>query len=149
MDITENEVTGWMLTDEYIKASSYAMFPGLEIGRSSDEAMDEEFTSESGLLLDDTVDLENLLQQWENILKVSETSNPPNLIKRDDDFSLKILRDHIKESTKSIIIDSKYSVARAKDFLKNYESDIDIEFHDNSLNQHIFEKYEINKTIQK
>jgi len=94
-------------------------------------------------------DLENLIQQWENVLKISEASNPPNLVKRDDDFSLKILRDHIKESTKNIIIDSKFSVARAKDFLTNYESDIDIEFHDNSLNQHIFEKYEIKKTIQK
>jgi ribonuclease E len=94
-------------------------------------------------------DLEQLIQQWENILKVSEASNPPNLIKRDDDFSLKILRDHIKETTKSIIIDSNFSVARAKEFLKNYESDIDIEFHDNNLNQHIFEKYEIKKTIQK
>ncbi len=94
-------------------------------------------------------DLEHLIQQWENILKVSEASNPPNLVKRDDDFSLKILRDHIKESTKSIIIDSKFSVIRAKDFLINYESDIDVEFHDNSLNQHIFEKYEIKKTIQK
>ncbi len=94
-------------------------------------------------------DLEHLIQQWENVIKVSEASNPPNLVKRDDEFSLKILRDHIKESTKSIIIDNKFSVARAKDFLTNYESDIDIEFHDNSLNQHIFEKYEIKKTIQK
>jgi len=94
-------------------------------------------------------DLEQLIEQWENILKVSEASNPPKLIKRDDDFSLKILRDHIKESTKSIIIDSKLSVERAKDFLINYESDIDIKFHDNNLNQHIFEKYEIKKTIQK
>ena len=94
-------------------------------------------------------DLEQLIQLWEKVLKVSEASNPPNLIKRDDDFFLKILRDYIKESTKSIIIDSKFSVARAKDFLINYESDIDIEFHDNSLNQHIFEKYEIKKTIQK
>ncbi|MBO8217978.1 Rne/Rng family ribonuclease [Prochlorococcus marinus] len=94
-------------------------------------------------------DLEHLIQQWENTLKVSEASNPPYLVKRDEDFSLKILRDHIKESTKSIIIDSKFSVARAKDFLINYESDINIEFHDNSLNQHIFEKYEIKKTIQK
>ncbi len=94
-------------------------------------------------------DLENLIQQWENILKITETSNPPNLIKRDDDFSLKILRDHIKSSTKSIIIDSKFSVERAKDFLINYESNVDIEFHDNGLNQHILEKYEIKKTIQK
>ncbi len=94
-------------------------------------------------------DLENLIQQWEDILKVSENSNPPNLIKRDDDFSLKILRDHIKLSTKRIIIDSKFSVARAKDFLINCESNVDIEFHDNDLNQHILEKYEIKKTIQK
>jgi len=94
-------------------------------------------------------DLENLIEQWENILKVSETSNPPNLIKRDDDFSQKILRDHIKSSTKSIIIDSKFSVERAKDFLKNYESSVDVEFHDNDLNQHILENYEIKKTIQK
>ena len=94
-------------------------------------------------------DLENLIQQLENILKVSETSNPPNLIKRDDDFSLKILRDHMKPSTKSIIIDSKLSVEKAKSFLINYESNVDIEFHDSNSNQHILEKYEIKKTIQK
>ena len=94
-------------------------------------------------------DLENLIQQWENILKVSDTSNPPNLIKRDEDFSLKILRDYIKSSTKNVIIDSKNSVDRAKDFLINFESNVSIEFHDNNLNQHILEKYEIKKTIQK
>ena len=103
-------------------------------------------TIKEELLIDD---LENLIQQWENVLKVSETANPPNLIKRDDDFSLKILRDHIKSSTKSIIIDNKFSVERAKNFLINYESNLDIEFHDNNLNQNILEKYEIKKTIQK
>ncbi len=94
-------------------------------------------------------DLENLIQQWDNLLKVSENSNPPSLIKRDDDFSLKILRDHIKSSTKSIIIDSKLSIDRAKDFLTTYASNINFEFHDNDLNEHILEKYEIKKTIQK
>ena len=94
-------------------------------------------------------DLENLIQEWDNILQISETFNPPNLIKRDDNFALKILRDHIKSSTKTVVIDSKLSVERAKDFLTNYESNVDIEFHDNDLNQHILEKYEIKKTIQK
>jgi len=59
------------------------------------------------------------------------------------------LRDHIKLSTKQIVTDSKFSVERAKDFLINYESNVDIEFHDNDLNQNILEKYEIKKTIQK
>ena len=94
-------------------------------------------------------DLENLIQEWDNILQVAETFNPPNLIKRDDDFALKILRDHIKSSTKTVVIDNKLSVERAKDFLTNYESNVDIEFHDKDLNQHILEKYEIKKTIQK
>ena len=38
-------------------------------------------------------DLEHLIEQWENVQKISEASNPPNLVKRDDDFSLKILRE--------------------------------------------------------
>ena len=48
-------------------------------------------------------DLENLIQQWENVLKISETSIAPNLIKRDEDFSLKILRDHFGSATKKFL----------------------------------------------
>ncbi len=94
-------------------------------------------------------DLENLIQKWEEILKISENSNPPSLIKRDDDFSLKILRDHVNSVTKKIIIDNKLLVDKAKDFLKSNESNLEIEFHDNDLKEHILEKYEIKKTIQK
>ena len=94
-------------------------------------------------------DLENLIQKWEEILKLSENSNPPSLIKRDDDFSLKILRDHVNSATKKIIIDNKLLVDKAKDFLKSNESNLEIGFHDNDLKEHILEKYEIKKTIQK
>ncbi len=98
------------------------------------------------LLIDD---LENLIQQWETISRVSETSNVPNLIKRDEDFSLKILRDHITPSTKKILIDSKTSIERAKDFLIDHESNLNIEFHDNEADSHILEKYNIYKSIQR
>ncbi len=94
-------------------------------------------------------DLENLIQKWEEILKLSENSNPPSLIKRDHDFSLKILRDNVNSATKKIIIDNKLLVDKAKEFLKSNESNLEIEFHDNDLNEHILEKYEIKKTIQK
>ncbi len=94
-------------------------------------------------------DLESLIQKWEEILKFSENSNPPNLINRDDDFCLKILRDHVKSATKKIIIDNKLSVEKTKDFLQNNESNVELEFHDNDLNEHILEKHEIKKTIQK
>jgi len=94
-------------------------------------------------------DLESLIQQWDQVIKISESSQPPNLINRDEDFSLKILRDCIKSSTKKIVIDNKISLEKAKDFLINNDSDVDIIFHNNKLNEHILEKYQINKTIQK
>ena len=94
-------------------------------------------------------DLETLIQQWEVILKVAETSNAPNLIKRDEDFSLKILRDYTRSTINSIVIDSKKSVEKAKDFLVNNESNVNIEFHNNEINEHILEKYKIKNSIEK
>ena len=98
------------------------------------------------LLIDD---LENLIQQWDNILQISESSNPPLLINRDDDFSLKILRDHVNSSTYKITIDNKNATERAKNFLINNDSNVSLEYHNNLKNGHILEKYRINQTIQK
>ncbi len=94
-------------------------------------------------------DLENLIQQWDQVLKNSESTHPPNLISRDENFSLKILRDYIKSSTSKIVIDNKIALEKAKDFLVNNDSNLDIVFHNNEINEHILEKYQINKTIQK
>ncbi len=94
-------------------------------------------------------DLENLIQQWDQVMKNSENCHPPNLINRDEDFSLKILRDCVKSSTNKIIIDNKIALEKAKDFLINNDSNVDLVFHSNDINEHILEKYQINKTIQK
>ena len=94
-------------------------------------------------------DLENLIQQWDQILKNSESTHPPNLISRDENFSLKILRDCIKSSTNKIVIDNKIALEKAKDFLVNNDSKVELVFHNNEINEHILEKYQINKTIQK
>ncbi len=94
-------------------------------------------------------DLENLIQQWDQVLKNSESTPPPNLISRDENFSLKILRDCIKSSTNKIVIDNKIALEKAKDFLVNNDSNLDLVFHNNEINEHILEKYQINKTIQK
>ena len=94
-------------------------------------------------------DLENLIQQWDQVLKNSESNHPPNLISRDENFSLKILRDYIKSSTSKIVIDNKIALEKAKDFLVNNDSKVELVFHNNEINEHILEKYQINKTIQK
>ncbi len=108
--------------------------------RTEAEQIKEEFLIE---------DLENLIQQWDQVLKNSESNHPPNLISRDENFSLKILRDYIKSSTSKIVIDNKIALEKAKDFLVNNDSNLDLVFHNNEINEHILEKYQINKTIQK
>ena len=94
-------------------------------------------------------DLENLIKKWDNILQLNEISNPPMLISRDEDFSLKILRDYVNSSTTKVTIDNKYAVERAKNYLVNNESNFIIDFHNNSKDDHILEKYKIIQTIQK
>ncbi len=108
--------------------------------RTESEGISEE------LLIDD---LETLIQKWENILHLNESSNPPMLISRDEDFSLKILRDYANSSTTKVVIDSKSAVERAKNYLSNNESEFIIDFHSNAKDEHILEKYKIYQTIQK
>ena len=108
--------------------------------RTEAEKIKEEFLIE---------DLENLIQQWETITKVSDTTHPPNLVNRDEDFSLKILRDYLNSKTNKITIDSLVAIDRAKDFLVNNNADVFLEFHDSNTNESILEKYQINKTIKK
>jgi len=98
------------------------------------------------LLIDD---LEYLIKKWENILQVNEASNPPILINREEDFALKILRDHLNSSTTKVIIDNKSAVERAKDFLTKNDSKINVEFHNNLKEDNILERFKINQTIQK
>ena len=94
-------------------------------------------------------DLENLIQKWDSILQNSESSNPPLLINRDEDFSLRILRDYINGSTKTITIDNKSATERAKVFLSDNDKKVNVEFHNNSKNEHILEKYKIHLAIKK
>ena len=98
------------------------------------------------LLIDD---LESLIQKWENIINISEANQPPMLISRDEDFALKILRDHLTNSTNRITIDNKNAIERSKNFIADNDSKVIVEFHNNLKDENILEKYKINQTIQK
>ena len=108
--------------------------------RTESENINEE------LLIDD---LESLIQKWENIINISEANQPPMLISRDEDFALKILRDHLTNSTNLITIDNKNAIERSKNFLADNDSQVIVEFHNNLKDENILEKYKINQTIQK
>ena len=95
-------------------------------------------------------DLEKFNSTMGSNFKKSESTHPPNLISRDENFSLKILRDCIKSSTSKIVIDNKIAIEKAKDFLVNNDSNLDLCFHNNEIKWTYFRKNtKINKTIQK
>ena len=98
------------------------------------------------LLIDD---LESLIQKWENILQLNEASSPPKLISRDEDFSIKILRDYANSETTQVIIDNKNAIERAKNYLLQNDSNFIINFHSNLKEEHILEKYKIYQAIEK
>ncbi len=108
--------------------------------RTESENINEE------LLIDD---LENLINKWDSILQISESSNPPVLVNRDEDFSLRILRDYVNTSTKKVVVDSKSATERAKAFLSDSDSKVTVEFYSNIKNEHVLEKYKINLAIKK
>ena len=109
------------------------------------------FRTESETITEELLieDLEHLIQKWENILQINESSNPPMLVSREEDFALKILRDQVNASTVKITIDNKHSVEKAKNYLVNNESNVIVDFHNNDKEEHILEKYKIHQTIQK
>ena len=94
-------------------------------------------------------DLESLIQKWDNVFQISEDSNPPLLLNRDEDFAIKILRDYINTSTKKIIIDNKNAIERAKNFLADSDSQVSVDFYKDSKNEHILDRFKINLAIKK
>ena len=95
------------------------------------------------LLIDD---LEALLRQWEAIQQAAETSVPPVLLNRDEDFIHRILRDHIGPDLARVIVDDPAAVARVGSFLGSEHGNVVVESHDESTE--LLEHYKINAAIR-
>tara|TARA_B100000579_G_scaffold279957_1_gene231715 strand:+ start:926 stop:2764 length:1839 start_codon:yes stop_codon:yes gene_type:complete len=104
--------------------------------RTEAEDISEEF------LIDD---LENLLKQWELIQQASESSSPPILLNRDEDFIHRILRDHIGQNVNHIVVDNPEAIGRIKNFISKENKELAIELHSDS--QNILEKYRVISAI--
>ncbi len=90
-------------------------------------------------------DLESLNKQWESIQSAAESSAPPILLNREEDFINRVLRDHAKSDLSKVIVDTSQAAERAKNFLSNEAKSIIIEHHDNPID--LLEYYKINTSI--
>jgi ribonuclease E len=67
-------------------------------------------------------DLESLQKQWESIQQQANSTRPPALLNRDDDFIQRVLRDMYSADVNRIVVDSSAGLKRVKQHLTNWGS---------------------------
>lgn len=65
-------------------------------------------------------DLEALQKQWETIQQEAQSTRPPALLNRDDDFIQRVLRDMYGADVNRIVVDSNTGLKRVKQYLVNW-----------------------------
>lgn len=65
-------------------------------------------------------DLETLQKQWEAIQLEAQSTRPPALLNRDDDFIQRVLRDMYGSDVNRIVVDSNTGLRRVKQYLVNW-----------------------------
>lgn len=68
-------------------------------------------------------DLDYLLKRWNEILKMSETSQVPAVLYRDQDLLYKVLRDAITSDVEKITVDTPETKVRAVELLQSWSSE--------------------------
>lgn len=91
-------------------------------------------------------DLESLLRQLEAIQQAAETAQPPILLNRDEDFIHRVLRDLYSSEVLKVVVDSQEAVARVNAFLGQDQTNLVVEFHDESTE--ILEHYKVHAAIR-
>ncbi len=103
---TENERNRLRALAILIKPSGMGMLVRTEAEGKPEEAIIE--------------DLEMLLKQWESIQLESQSTRAPALLKRDDDFIQRVLRDMYGADVNRIVVDSNLGLKRVKQALVNW-----------------------------
>ncbi|MBD2576784.1 Rne/Rng family ribonuclease [Oscillatoria sp. FACHB-1406] len=96
-------------------------------------------------------DLKFLQKQWEYIQTQANTTKPPSLLNRDDDFIQRVLRDIYSAEVNRIVVDSNHAVKRVKQQLMNWSGGrmpegLLIDHH--RERQHILEYFRVNAAIR-
>jgi ribonuclease E len=103
---TENERNRLRALAILIKPSGMGMLVRTEAEGKPEEAIIE--------------DLETLQKQWESIQQEAQSTRAPALLKRDDDFIQRVLRDMYGADVNRIVVDSNLGLKRVKQSLVNW-----------------------------
>jgi Rne/Rng family ribonuclease len=68
-------------------------------------------------------DLETLLERWQNIVSMSDTSQAPTLLYRDQDLLYRVIREAVSEEVRELWVDTTFGASRAQQLLSNWNLD--------------------------
>jgi Rne/Rng family ribonuclease len=68
-------------------------------------------------------DLETLLERWQNIVSMTDTSKPATLLYRDQDLLYRVIREAVSDEVRELWVDTPFGASRAQQLLSNWNLD--------------------------
>ncbi|MFM7469483.1 MAG: Rne/Rng family ribonuclease [Vampirovibrionales bacterium] len=93
-------------------------------------------------------DFEVLLDRWQNIVAVSEQTNPPALLYRDQDLLYRVIREMVTDDVQDIVVDTPFGYQRAQQLLSQWGLDKSIRMSQHTSNQSILQTYGVDREIK-
>src|SRR5699024_1217048 len=65
------------------------------------------------------VDVERLVQQWDEIQKLADRSRAPSLLYRDPDLSIRVIREEFNQDYRQVVIDDEAVFEQVRDYVRS------------------------------
>jgi ribonuclease G len=95
------------------------------------------------------LDIEYLRRQWRDIQERAKSAQAPALLYQDLDLSLRVLRDFVGEDTARVLVDSRETSQRMREFAENYVSGMADKVEHYSGQRPLFDLYGVEDEIEK
>lgn len=71
-------------------------------------------------------DFEGLLERWQNIVAMADTTKAPALLARDQDLLYRVIREAVNEDVDELVVDTSFGFQRAQQLLQTWNLDKNI-----------------------
>jgi ribonuclease E len=93
-------------------------------------------------------DFETLLERWQNIVAMADTTAPPTLLYRDQDLLYRVIREVVTDEVRDIYVDTTFGQQRAQQLLQNWNLDKSIKLNLYTGSQSILVGMGVDKEIK-
>ncbi|HET9700178.1 MAG TPA: ribonuclease G, partial [Burkholderiales bacterium] len=95
------------------------------------------------------LDIDYLRRQWRDLQERARSAQAPALLYQDLDLSLRVLRDFVSEDTARVLVDSRETSQRMRDFAESYMSGMAAKIEHYNGQRPLFDLYGVEDEIEK